>query len=83
MASDVNDEMTQDADEFVEGNNISLSWSGENDEDVKKVWQQFVDAGSTISMPLSPTFWASLYGILKDPYGIHWMIQSYIRSDET
>ncbi|MFZ2259031.1 MAG: glyoxalase/bleomycin resistance/extradiol dioxygenase family protein [Clostridiaceae bacterium] len=83
MASDVNDEMTQDADEFVEGNNITLSWSGENDEDVKKVWQQFVDAGSTISMPLSPTFWASLYGILKDPYGIHWMIQSYIRPDET
>lgn len=79
MASDTNEEMVAEIGGFVEGNNITLAWAGENEEDVKKVWDKFVAAGSSISMPLGPTFWASLYGILKDPYGINWMIMNYIR----
>lgn len=81
MASDINDQMESESGAFIEGNNITLSWSGETDEDAKTVWQRFVDAGSTIMMPLAPTFWASLYGILKDPYGINWMIQNYNRTE--
>lgn len=81
MASDTTDEMNADVGGFIEGNNISLSWSGENKEDVKKVWDKFVAAGSVVYMPLAQTFWAELYGILKDPYGIVWMIQNWVRED--
>lgn len=82
MASDTNDEMDAEAGGFIEGNNFSLSWSGESDEDARKVWDKFIKAGSEVLMPLAPTFWASLYGILKDPYGIQWMIQNYVRDGE-
>lgn len=74
MASDTIDEMFEEG-EPIEGNKYYLSWSTQNPDDVRTVWDRFVKDGSTIVMPLEETFWASLYGILKDPYGVQWMIQ--------
>ena len=31
-------------------------------------------AGGTIIMPLAPTFWAPAFGMLRDPWGVSWMI---------
>lgn len=56
---------------------IYLSWSADDVEEVKRVWQAFVDAGSTVEMDLEKTFWSEVYGILKDPYGVNWMIMHY------
>ncbi len=81
MASDTTDEMNADVGGFIEGNNFSLSWSGDNEEEIRKIWDKFVAAGSVVYMPLAPTFWADLYGILKDPYGITWMMQKWVRED--
>ncbi len=30
--------------------------------------------GSTVVVPLSPAAWAPLYGMLKDPYGVGWVL---------
>ena len=30
--------------------------------------------GGEVTMPLAPTFWAPLYGMLKDRFGVQWMI---------
>lgn len=30
--------------------------------------------GGTVTMPLTPTFWSPKYGMLKDRFGIEWMV---------
>lgn len=33
-----------------------------------------LSAGGTVTMPLSKTFWSPLYGMLKDRFGVEWMV---------
>lgn len=58
---------------------FTISYSVTDDEEVKRIWQAFLEAGSEVIMPLAPTFWASQYGILTDPFGVPWMIQNFDR----
>ncbi len=41
---------------------------------VDKLWQQAVDAGAKVSMPLDNQFWGERYGKLKDPFGHNWSL---------
>lgn len=43
-------------------------------EDADKQFQQAVDAGATVVMPLADQFWGDRYGIVKDPSGHQWSI---------
>src|SRR5256712_10484425 len=45
---------------------------------VDKLWQQAVDAGAKITMPLDNTFWGERYGQLTDPYGHHWSVSQQV-----
>src|SRR5207248_9102678 len=45
---------------------------------VDKVWQQAVDAGAKVTMPLDNQFWGERYGQLTDPYGHHWSLASQV-----
>jgi len=45
---------------------------------VDKLWQQAVNAGAKITMPLDNTFWGERYGQLTDPYGHHWSISQQV-----
>lgn len=45
---------------------------------VDKLWQQAVDAGATVNMPLDNQFWGERYGQLKDPFGHHWSIAQVV-----
>ncbi|HYY91242.1 MAG TPA: VOC family protein [Candidatus Dormibacteraeota bacterium] len=45
---------------------------------VDKLWQQAVDAGAKISMPLDNQFWGERYGKLKDPFGHNWSLSQRI-----
>lgn len=58
------------------GNAYSLSWASESEEEVDKVWRKLTEDGKVI-MPLEPTFWSKKYGIVKDKFGVDWMIQVY------
>jgi PhnB protein len=46
---------------------------------VDKVWQQAVDAGAKITMPLDNQFWGERYGQLTDPFGHHWSLSQVIK----
>jgi PhnB protein len=46
---------------------------------VDKLWQQAVDAGAKVTMPLDNTFWGERYGQLTDPFGHHWSISEQIK----
>jgi PhnB protein len=46
---------------------------------VDKVWQQAVDAGAKVTMPLDNQFWGERYGQLTDPFGHHWSLSQAIK----
>ena len=45
---------------------------------VDKLWQQAVDAGAKVSMPLDNQFWGERYGKLKDPFGHNWALSQRV-----
>jgi PhnB protein len=45
--------------------------------DVDEVFQQAVEAGARISMPLSDMFWGDRYGQLTDPFGHSWSLATH------
>ena len=47
-------------------------------EDVDAVFQQAVDAGATVTMPLEDMFWGDRFGSVTDPYGHHWSFATHV-----
>lgn len=47
--------------------------------DVDAKFQQAVDAGATVVMPLEDMFWGDRYGELLDPFGHRWSLGQQVR----
>ncbi len=47
--------------------------------DVEQKFQQAIDAGATVIMPLADQFWGDRYGVLRDPFGHHWSMGQPVR----
>ena len=47
--------------------------------DVDKKFQQAVDAGATVVMPVEDQFWGDRYGVLQDPFGHQWSMGQPVR----
>jgi PhnB protein len=47
--------------------------------DVDARFQQAIDAGATVLMPLEDQFWGDRYGMLRDPFGHHWSMGQPVR----
>jgi PhnB protein len=58
---------------FVAGNNISLSISSKNIDEIKALFNKLKEGG-TVGMDLQETFWSKCYGNLKDKFGIEWQL---------
>ena len=52
---------------------FSLSLSVANESEAKRVFTALADGGS-VGMPLSKTFFSPCFGMLKDKFGVGWMI---------
>ena len=59
--------------EFRPGTNISMSLSGENEDELKTYFNK-LSAGGTISMPLEKAIWGDTFGMCTDKFGIGWMV---------
>ncbi len=70
MGTDAVGEHAKDA---VFGNNISLSVSADSKEEADKIFNGLSD-GAEITMPLGDTFWGAYFGMLKDKFGINWLV---------
>lgn len=46
--------------------------------DADATFTRAVDAGATVSMPLSDMFWGDRFGKLIDPFGHHWSIAEHL-----
>lgn len=54
-------------------NAFFVSLRGETTEEIAAHWEK-LSQGSTIVQPLAPAQWAPLYGMLKDPFGVTWVV---------
>ncbi|GAA2719154.1 VOC family protein [Actinocorallia aurantiaca] len=54
-------------------NAFFVSLRGEAAEEVTAYWEGLSD-GATVVQPLGPAQWAPLYGMLKDRFGVTWVV---------
>lgn len=50
-----------------------ISVRGNDADELSAYWDKLTD-GATIIVPLAPAFWSPLYGMLKDRFGITWVL---------
>ncbi|MFI6444315.1 VOC family protein [Kitasatospora sp. NPDC050543] len=55
------------------GNNISVSVSGDDAEELRGYWAKLSGDG-TVSVPLEKQMWGDVFGMCTDRFGITWLI---------
>lgn len=60
--------------DVVIGQNFSISVSTGTEEETRKLFDGLSDGAEAITMPLQQTFWAPLFGMLRDKFGVNWMV---------
>lgn len=58
---------------MTEGDNFSLSISADNKDEANRLFDRLASGGKVV-MPLQKAFWGSYFGMLKDRFGIQWMV---------
>lgn len=68
MASD-----TPPGGEHHPGDNIALSLSGDDADELRGYWEQ-LSSGGTVTIPLEKQVWGDEFGSCVDRFGIPWMV---------
>ncbi len=68
MAADVPTSM-----DLKPGTNISITLSGDNEEELTRYYNQ-LSVGGTIIEPLAKAPWGDSFGMFLDKFGINWMV---------
>jgi PhnB protein len=55
------------------GNNISVSLSGDDDEELRGYWEK-LSAEGTVTVPLEKQMWGDVFGMCTDAFGITWLV---------
>lgn len=55
------------------GENISISINTDSPEEARRIFDG-LSVGGKVTMPLEKTFWAALFGMFVDKFGIPWMV---------
>jgi len=58
---------------YNHGDNIGISLSGDNEEELKGYWTKLSD-GAKITVPLDKAPWGDTFGMLTDKFGIGWLV---------
>jgi len=70
MGADIANSMGQTA---IVGTNFSLSYSPETRNEADRVFTALADGGEAM-MAMQNTFWGSYFGMVRDRFGIQWLI---------
>jgi PhnB protein len=57
----------------TEGNNITVSLSGDDSEELRGYWEKLSEGG-TVSMPLEKQMWGDEFGQCFDKFGVGWLV---------
>ena len=71
MASDIMPGMMPGT--FQQGNNFSVSLGCESKEEVQRIFAALSEGG-IVTMPLADQFWGAHFGMVRDKFGIDWML---------
>jgi PhnB protein len=55
------------------GNNIAISLSGTDADELRGYWNQLADGGQ-VAVPLEKQMWGDEFGMCTDRFGIGWMV---------
>ncbi|MBS1616169.1 MAG: VOC family protein [Bacteroidetes bacterium] len=67
------DTMGEQSGPFIPGNNIQLSLNAQSMSDADRLYSA-LSAGGQQTMPMQHSFWGAYFGMLKDKFGIGWLI---------
>lgn len=70
MATDILESMGMS---LIVGNNTYISINTESEEETERIFNR-LSVDGIIEMPLQKTFWNAYYGILRDKFGVQWMV---------
>ncbi|MEV0086578.1 VOC family protein [Saccharopolyspora sp. NPDC050642] len=59
--------------EHKPGTNISVSVSGDSEDELRGYWAKLAEAG-TVAVPLEKQMWGDTFGMCVDRFGIGWMV---------
>jgi len=59
--------------EHALGNNMAVSLSGDDSDELRGYWEKLSDGG-TVSVPLEKQMWGDEFGMCVDKFGISWMV---------
>jgi PhnB protein len=59
--------------ELKPGNNITVSLSGDDADELRGYWGKLSDGG-TVSVPLEKQMWGDEFGMCVDRFGVPWMV---------
>jgi PhnB protein len=59
--------------EFDPGNNMAVSLSGEDAEELRGYWGKLSEGG-TVSVPLEKQMWGDEFGMCEDQFGVTWLV---------
>lgn len=55
------------------GDNVSVSLSGDDADELREYWAKLSDGG-TVSVPLEKQMWGDEFGQCSDQFGINWLV---------
>lgn len=58
---------------FRQGNNFSVSLTADSREQADSVFMALSEGGE-VSRPMNDTFWGDYFGMIRDRFGVSWMI---------
>ena len=58
------------------GTSVTIHLQVENSD---VVFEQAVNAGATVKLPIADMFWGDRYGIVTDPFGHNWSIATHVK----
>lgn len=64
------------------GDSVLINWSHPDPDEVRRVWHGFIEAGAEVVMPLEASFFASLFGMITDQFGVNWQIMHWDPNSE-
>jgi PhnB protein len=59
--------------DYNPGDNISVSLSGDDADELRGYWKKLSDSG-TVQMPLEKQMWGDEFGMCADEFGVNWMV---------
>jgi PhnB protein len=59
--------------EYNPGDNIAVSLSGDDADELHRYWDKLSDGG-TVTTPLEKQMWGDEFGMCVDQFGINWMV---------